>query len=539
MSCAIGRIIQFKEASKSNNISIINVNNIDITKLSKFSWSMDGVCWTNWCTYDNYILLTKNLETDFFLRILIFDSLKEVLINDNITNCYNVCFNSENAFLKNFCDSTNLFQPYNNLDCALLLQQQLADSIICMFGIPIYYFKTKPTESSANYTFKEYVLHNVQDVKQLKLMIPNGTLPSSNPKLTEFDFDWETDWETEISKTQFASAFGDTAFPTSRDFIYIPMMKRMWEVNSAYDEKAGQLMWRSTTWKLALVKFNDSTNVNADNFQDLIDNFIINKYEDVFGEIEKNEQSRLPGATPLSAPKFAATNLTDIFMSDYVRKSYDETITILNKQYNHNANIVARNLYRGKTPLSLVTYQKGICGESGTLIYILETQGAINCSKQKIIEFGEVYNEITYNETTQKFELEFNKNKVELEQFNTYMIICKWNRDMFITELNVYPYVCRENIPIYKLQPNMYKFDFESPVCELTGVYNNDYIISSPQNCQIDCWPVMLTNIKYYNNYLSKEDAIKESVKYTTTHECCVINDLARPINDGHGYNVR
>ena len=35
------------------------------------------------------------------------------------------------------------------------------------------------------------------------------------------------------------------------------MMKRMWEVNSAYDEKNTGLMWRSTTWKLQLVKYND------------------------------------------------------------------------------------------------------------------------------------------------------------------------------------------------------------------------------------------------------------------------------------------
>ena len=32
------------------------------------------------------------------------------------------------------------------------------------------------------------------------------------------------------------------------------MMNRMWDVNAAYDEKNEGLMWRSTTWKLQLVK---------------------------------------------------------------------------------------------------------------------------------------------------------------------------------------------------------------------------------------------------------------------------------------------
>ena len=143
-----------------------------------------------------------------------------------------------------------------------------------MLGIPIYYIKVAPDLDTADYTFKEYALHNVESIKQIKLMIPDGEMPSSNPKLTEFDFDWETDWEVEISKTQFAAAFGDEAFPKQRDFIYIPMMKRMWEVNSAYDEKKDGLMWRSTTWKLALVKYNESTNVSTNEWGDVIDGWL-------------------------------------------------------------------------------------------------------------------------------------------------------------------------------------------------------------------------------------------------------------------------
>jgi hypothetical protein len=130
-----------------------------------------------------------------------------------------------------------------------------------MFGIPIYYFRVVPQVDTADYTFKEYVMHNVESVKQLKLMIPDGQMPSSKPIFSEMDFDWEVDWDVELGKSQFANAFGDEVFPKQRDLIYIPMMKRMWEVNSAYDEKNEGLMWRSTTWKLALVKYNEKSNI--------------------------------------------------------------------------------------------------------------------------------------------------------------------------------------------------------------------------------------------------------------------------------------
>ena len=233
MSCGIERVIQLNNAISNISLRIIDSDNNDMTQYCKYSWSSDGVCWTGWTTYDNYLKITSRLETDFYLKIKINFGLNAVIINDCVTKDYNIYIDSSNQFIKDFCGESNLFQPYNNLDCALQLQQQLADSVVCMFGIPIYYFKCSPNKTTADYTFKEYVLHNVVSVKQIKLMIKDGQMPSSNPKLTEFDFDWETDWETEISKSQFANAFGGNAIPMYGDFIYVPMMQRMWDVNAA------------------------------------------------------------------------------------------------------------------------------------------------------------------------------------------------------------------------------------------------------------------------------------------------------------------
>ena len=227
MSCGIKRIIKLNYAITSDTrIRIIDSNNSDITSNCSYAWSTDGVCWSAWTSHDNYIRITNYLDTDFYLRILITTGLSHVILNDCKCIDYTICIDSSDLFIQDFCGEVNAFSPYDNLDCALQLQQQLADSVVCMFGIPIYYFKCSPNKSTADYTFKEYVLHNVVAVKQIKLMIKDGQMPSSNPKLTEFDFDWETDWETEVSKTQFAAAFGDNAIPMYGDFIYVPMMKK-------------------------------------------------------------------------------------------------------------------------------------------------------------------------------------------------------------------------------------------------------------------------------------------------------------------------
>ena len=539
MGCGLKRIITFNDAVTHKLIKIYN-ETYDITESCMFSWSVDKVCWSSWTNYTNYLKITPLLENDFYLRILINDGLSKIVFDDCIYTNYSICIDSSNIFLQDFCGETNLFKPYDNLDCALQLQQQLSDSIVCMFGIPIYYFKCEPKHESADYTFKEYVLHNVKSVKQIKLMIKDGAMPSSNPKLTEFDFDWETDWETEISKTQFANAFGDNIIPMYGDFIYIPMMKRMWSVNSAYDEKNTGLMWRSTTWKLQLVKYNESTAYDENNFSELIDSLIPSTYENVFGSIEKNEQERLTGYSQVSSPMFAATNLYDIFMEDAIRKQYTKNdVAIIDKQYSHRANIIARNMYRFKNENGCITYQKGICGNDGTLMFILETPGSLNNAIERdIIQFGNLRIALKYLNGI--LTLECNSNiKAQLETFKSYMCILRWNKNNFTMSLDIYNYTHRTDIPIYKLRPEMYWFDFENPVYSYTTNYDLDLSTKSELPCQIHAYPVQLTNIKYYNAYLDDKETLVESIKYTTNHESCVFNDLSRQINSGHGYVVK
>lgn len=539
MGCGLNRIIQLNNAITASKIIIFDNNKSDISNLCKYAWSIDGVCWSPWADYNTYNVISNRLESDFYLRILISSGLSNIVVDDCITSDYTISIDASNVFLKDFCGETNLFNPYNNLDCALQLQQQLSDSVACMFGIPIYYFKTEPKTDSVDYTFKEYVLHNVVDVKQLKLVIKDGAMPSSNPKLTEFDFDWETDWETEISKTHFATAFGDNAMPHYGDFIYIPMMQRMWDVNAAYDEKNEGLMWRSTTWKLQLVKYSDSTAYDENNFSELIDSLIPKTYENTFGQIEAIEQERISQSPQVSAPMFAATNLFDIFMEDAIRKQYTKNdIAIIDKQYNHSANVVSRNMYRFKNDNGCVTYQKGICGDDGTLMFIVETPGSFSgVLERDIIQFGNLRVNMKWD--SGKFKMNCNDLQADLVPFKSYMCVIRWNRANYTLSLDIYDYKHREDIPIYKLRPEMYWFDFENPVYSIVTNYNNELSSDVDLPCQVHAYPLQLTNIKYYNECLNDNEVYTEAVRYTTNHKSCVFNDSARPIISGHGYAVK
>ncbi len=568
--CAIRRIIQISTPIQFQEVKLTDANSNDVTETSLYSWSSDSLCWTNWVSYQQYLQLAKSIDTDFYLRILIFSSVGTLYIGGLATTCYTICLDNTNQFLLDFCGSQYLFDPYANLDCALQLQQQLSDTVICMLGIPAYYFKVVPDSDTADWTFKEYILHSVESVKYIKLMCEDGALPSSRPQMTEFDFDWENDWEVEMSKTAFASAFGDTAFPKQRDLVYVPMMKRMYEVNSAYDEKNEGLMWRSTTWKLALVKYNDKDNVSHGSYEELIDNLVENQYMEIFKPIEENEQYRQSGAEQTIEPRFAATNLYNIFISDGVRLNYTpDTIEIVERQVNHGSSVVCRNAYVGSMKDSIVTYQKPYCGDDGTILleitiptikelyakFDLPDEGEWPMVYNQIASCGEIQIGLgvqlekdtdkvtTRTNITGTAMVEFNGSAVAIPidtiETKNYIIAAKWKRSNFVTELSVFENTCKTKDAVSRLKAANWSFDFNKPVGERTNPYNNDYSTDCGSQVSISPYPVGIGYFKLFNEYLDAKQTAVEGAKYSTTVDNCVINDLARPVYGDRGYNVR
>ena len=534
MGCIIKRILTFKEPVSFGPLVITDEVGRDITTTCNYSWSMDSVCWTDWTDYNTYLNIGKNIESDFYLRVLLFGGLGEVIINNISTTCYTICLYNENMFLQDLC-SDAVFDPYANLDCALQLQQQLSDSVICMLGIPCYYFRVTPNKDTADYTFKEYVLHNVESVKFIKLMIQDGTMPSSKPQMTDFDFDWDSDWEVEISKNYFAKAFGDTAFPKHNDFIYIPMMKRMWNVNSAYDEKNEGLLWHSTTWKLALVKYNDNTNIDQGDFEDIIDSLLVNTFDNTFEVPENEEQERETGVTQVESPKYAANNTSRIFMTDYLRKYVDdaELKNVLTEQVNHGSAVVARNYYHFVNDSSAVIYQNKWCGDSGTVAMLMSFQN--HTSTKHLVQAGDVTIDINDGGA-----LSFNGMQTELD-YQKYLVIASWDKQTFTSNINVYKQIGPDpnQTPAYMIRPEMYKFDFANPVYSKTSAYNNDFDITRPVDVVLSPHPCDVFYFKLFDTLMDHQSIIKEACKYTTTNEHCVINDLARPFEEAYGFSTK
>lgn len=567
MPCLIKRLITLTTPVKYQAVNLFDENNVDITASCLFSWSSDAACWTNFVTLDQYNKMAPNIESDYFLRILITTSFSKIALDNKLVDCYTICLYNENPYLMDLCVNQTV-DFYANLDCALQMYQQTSDLICCMIGIPCYYFRVLPDHKTTDLTFKEYLLHNVVDMKYLKLVCQDGQMPSSKPQMSEFDFDWETDWEVEISKTAFAKAFGDTVFPKQRDIIYIPLMKRMWEVNSAYDEKNEAFMWRPVTWKLGLVKWNDKTNVNQGDFQDIIDSWAENRMEDIL-EKEHIEQERESGVNQLDAPVFTADNLYVTVLEDAIRTGVttSEKDSVGKLQLNHNSAVVTRNMYRFKYTDSVVKYVNTTCGDHGTLLFIIDTSTPIIDGRlfeddkytKVIFKAGEIEVKLRverlFNDKQRNYKYDYyvifngtehilNNPSIDTEKYaptDIYAIQIRWNRSNFTTELNVIPYI--QTVPMgtppYRVRPEMHIFDFVHPICKLTHTYNNDFIQEKPVEVILSPAPVGITNVKLFDTALSDNEMAKESIKYTTSNSHCIISDVARPFVDENGYNVR
>lgn len=537
-ACSPSQVISFNIAV--NDFSLLEIYNTNNELLNnedlQWSYSMDDVIWSCWMSYASAGNNLFDLDTDYFIRAKVNAPISKILYDGIETTDYTTslakCFDFDNIV-----QNPNQYNPYANIEYAVGLYQQLSETVNNVTGIPIYYFKLAPNVGSKDITFKEYTLMDIDSVKQIKLIIQDNQMPSSKPEFSEWGFDFSTDWETEISKTMFASAFGINAQPMEGDLVYIPMMKRMWMVNGAYEEKNEGFMWQATTFKVSLVKYQEKGSVDLGETQEFVDTLIKTKYDDLFG----TDENRQSGQETVECPEHASEPLYPVFESDAVRKyvsmsdGYVDLNTKLISSPKYNKGIViAENMYDWTNVLNecFISYQQPFCGEDGTLSFII-TLGNRDC-EGKIFNIGNI--EININITKQKTELSvFDLSKIELENNKTYLVYIRWSKKMNLLELSAIEYTYPSNIPLYQLQNYHYKLDVNNTK---TVVSKYDIELEQCEKKDVITYSFdgKITNIKVYDTYV---DNVSELIQMYPTNQHLLINDTARKFVILHGTYTR
>ena len=498
------------------------------------AYSLDNIYWTCDMPFNEVLANTIELNQDFYIRFKIKGIISKVEIDGELITDYSTsvvgCFDFDSGSTE---ESSNLYNPYANMENAISLAQQLSESVSSLVGIPCYYIKLNPDQNSKDLTFKEYTLFGVQDIKQIKLVIQDNQMPSSKPEFNEWGIDWQSDWETEITKGSFATAFGNKAQPMEGDLVYIPMMKRMWMVNEAYEEKRDGFMWVATTFRVALVKYQEKDSVDLGDAQQFVDNLVKTKYEDLFGEDE--QQTLDSGEASLDAPKYAANNLYSVFESDATRKYITcDSLDIRKNEVYYKGTLISDSKYEflRNDVSSKISYQKKYCGTElalSFLIYPTITEEFLG----SVIQIGNVKIMIEQEFMTSQLYLNVNKNiKVDLECNNWNFVVFKWSKNLNFVDAASYRYTYDERIPIYKLSKQHYRFDIDNPISETRDKFDIELEIPNKSEIEINNFYGCISNFKLFDLY---NDNVSELLQMYPTHQHLLINDTARRIVDMPG----
>lgn len=290
------RIIYLSPHSGNNISSITVVSNqegFDDT-IYGFAYSLDNSTWSEWLTLNELLSAISIIEfpnINIYLKIKIdirkstktqehaYWSLNEVKINEYLAKVTNISIVEDSNILIN-TNSKNLFQPYRNSEYQKELFAKFSKSVSDIFSFECIYFRVEPQEDSKDVTFKTYKLANVVESKPLAIVINNNDIPYDRLLFSNFDVDFQDELEIHIVKEVFWNVFGYQTKPDARDFMFLPLTNRMYEVNTSGN---GELFFNdSPYWKAFLVKYeNRSTTVKDDAIIDELDDLVewVDDYE--------------------------------------------------------------------------------------------------------------------------------------------------------------------------------------------------------------------------------------------------------------------
>lgn len=214
------------------------------------------------------------------------------ILNEICPTTSNICLteNTCSGVILN-CNSSDIFRVYDYMGPAVNLVTELSCIVGEVAGHCVRYFKTDPKLETGDAVLKEYSLFNVTDVKDIKILVKGNEFPDNSFQFTQFDMEFQDSIEIHIIREHFQRAFGLEKKPEEKDYIYFPLMDRMYEISSAYLVK--DFMMKEYYYKAILYKWQDKVNVMRDNpeineyVDNLVDNFDEILQEDVNDDIKR------------------------------------------------------------------------------------------------------------------------------------------------------------------------------------------------------------------------------------------------------------
>ena len=268
------------------------------------------------------ISITYTLETD----------------QGTIISCPNFCVECTDPFAMDgcanieVCADENLFNPYN-LNKSVNVYKQIVDMTSNIFGHSVQYFRTESDMRTEDVHLMEYSLHNVVDKQDVKVLIPDNAFPEEAHTFDIFGMEF-AEFEIHITASAFEAAFGAGKKPRNKDYMYIPIINRMYEISSS--SLADEFNAATSYWRVMLVKYQDRSSVIKNQFEVDTDT-LTTGVEEIFGERQREEQEK-----DTNPQQFQSVSTA---YRDGIRGFIDQNLKIIDYDLKNRWTVVSKNYY--------------------------------------------------------------------------------------------------------------------------------------------------------------------------------------------------
>ena len=228
------------------------------------------------------------------------------------------------------CPST--FNPYN-LGKASNIYQQLGQIVNDIFGHEVNYFRTEPDLRTSDVILMEYSLHNVVDNQTLKILVPDNEFPTESATFDIFGMEFD-EFEVHILQDEFLKIFGATSRPRAKDYMYIPIINKMYEISSI--SIADEFNQSKSYWRVKLTKYQERTSVIKGTFEPATDALITGVEETMGTEIQ---EEYIKDTNPTQFQTVSTS------FRDGIRTFVATTLKIIDYNIKNRWTIVSKNYY--------------------------------------------------------------------------------------------------------------------------------------------------------------------------------------------------
>ena len=269
-----------------------------------YSYSFDKVSYSDFKKFEDFTVVYPNIGIDALINIPSVyiaiqikpnykDSQYELhYVNPKDKYHLDICsltYNDVNICLHNPC----VVKWYTEPECVLQPEWNINDNqqitvkrwvdqvnaLARMVGHKVIYFKTEPI--GTHHTLRNNYRRNVCNVKKIWIMF-EGSMTNSIDKMTysEWDIPLADEFTINIPWQIFRDAFGDDAIPNEKDYLYLPLVNRLFRVG--YVQPVNRVMGKVAWFEASLLKYEEDSSVvmSKDLKQDLSD-IVVPEFGDI------------------------------------------------------------------------------------------------------------------------------------------------------------------------------------------------------------------------------------------------------------------